>query len=229
MRRLNAGLLALLLLFAATACGGDDDTSSTKDTTGSSSDEGDDAASADLPTEDELEAQLLTLDDLPEGWTVDTSADDEDDGDEDESDDSEPECLKEAEEDLSQESVGVDFVQGEDFPAINEELETYDEDVIADELHTAIEKIDGCGEFDMESDDITLHGTITRIADFAQVGDESATWSMELGAEGLTIEFLITYFRAGPIGASISYAEPGKADRQLYRQLVDTAARKLAA
>jgi hypothetical protein len=219
MRRLTAILMAVLLCFAATGCGGDDsDSTSTKD---------DGGAVGDLPTDQELAALLLTVDDLPGGWSVDTSSDDDSD-EESAEDEDEPDCLKEAGDDTAEAEASIDFIQGDDFPALNESLESYDPEHIADELHKAVEQIDGCGEFDMPTDEILLHGRVTRI-DFKQVGDESATWSMELGAQGLTIEFLITYFRSGPIGASFSYAEPGAADQVLYEQLLDKAVAKLAA
>jgi hypothetical protein len=215
MRRLTAIALVLLLAGAAAACGDDDDAAST--------------GGGGLPSERELETMLLTVDDLPPGWSIDRSSDDEDDEDEDESDDEgQPECLKEAEEDLSHESADVELVHGEDFPALEEELETFDPDEIAEELDRAIAKIDSCDEFDTTASGIALHGRIERVADFPKVGDESATWSMELGAEGIAFEFLVTYFREGPVGGSLTYGELGTADRDLYRTVVEAAADKVA-
>jgi hypothetical protein len=230
MRRLTALALAALLLASLTACGGDDgdDTSSTKTEDTSKTDDtskpdgNDDTSAGDR----QLEAKLLTLDDVGPGWKIDpdvTAEDDDDDEDEDM-----PDCFKQLDEADDQGSAAVGFEQGEEgFPSFEEDLDLYTEDIIADELDKAVKALDACGDFSYDSEGTTLTGSVERVGDAPKFGDDSATWHMQIGAEGTTIDFLVTYLRKGPIGASLAYSDFGDIDRAAYETLVQAAVAKL--
>ena len=70
-------------------------------------------------------------------------------------------------------------------------------------------------------------GRPSPLTDAPKFGDDSATWHMQIGAEGTTIDFLVTYLRKGPIGASLAYSDFGDIDRAAYETLVQAAVAKL--
>jgi hypothetical protein len=229
MRRLTAITLVFVLAFAAAACGGDDkeDTDAKGDTSSTTADDtsSTEGTGHDSESDPDLEAKLLTLDEVGSPWAVDPSVtvDTEEDDDE-----SSPECFKDLNTDNEKlGSAAIGFQQADGFPSFEEDLDRYAADKIEDELDAAIEAIDNCGEFDFDSDGTTIHGKVERLDDFPGFGDDSATWSMELGAEGTTISFLVTYLRKDDIGVSFSYAALDGLDPAPYKLLVDKAVAKL--
>lgn len=229
MRRPAAILVVLTLLFAG-ACG--DDSTDAEDPVGSGEDTTAPSSGGDATSEDALHDKLLTVDDLPEGWTVDPSADDDsgdDDSDSSEDDDeTTPDCLKAAEgDDSSTASADADFIKGEDFPSLSESLDVYPHDTIEDELATVIDVLDTCGDFHFTSDEVEISGSITRVASFPKFGDESAAWRMQMSAYGVAFDFAIVFVRQGDIALSVFYGDQGTDAVQQVQPLVQLALAKV--
>jgi hypothetical protein len=231
MRRLTALALVALLCVAIAACGGDD-TASTKtddtaknDDTSTTDDTTTDDTKADTTAGDaQLAAKLLTLDDVGPGWEIDPSVDDSaDDEDEDM-----PDCFKELDDNAELGSAAIGFQQGEQgFPSFEEDLDLYEAADIADELDHAVSALDDCGDFSFDSEGTRLTGSVHRVDDAPKFGDESATWQMQIGAEGTTIDFLLTYLRKGAVGASLVYSDFDDLDTATYQSLIEAAVAKL--
>jgi hypothetical protein len=218
MRRLLALLTVLALLFAA--CGDDGDS-------GSSDDKGDPSSEAeDADNDPELEAKLLTADELGGKWTKDADSADSDNDDEEPG----PECLKDPPNDPDHEKAEASFTFDKDvtgFPSLQEQVTDYhDEATITSAFDTAAAALDSCGEFSFEDGEYEYTGSIEPL-DFPTVGDASEAWTLRLSAEGFDFTAFILYARTGQFGMSLYYLSDAQPDLEEFGQLADQAIAKV--
>jgi hypothetical protein len=188
--RLLAGITAALLVFAG--CGGDDDNADD-----GAADTADGATSTTVRTEltdADLEELLVPIEEVPSGYTVDTSEDDSD----------EPTrlCGKSAiSETIPHDAQAeVTYLGGQIGPGLFEQLTSYpSRREAAQALDAARDALRSCTEFDDTDDDGTVtHYTIANLS-FDQVAEDQLAVRLELEAEEFTGSFDLVASRAGNI------------------------------
>ena len=140
-------------------------------------------ATAQIP---DLEAQLLSVADLPTGWAVDNSSD---------PDTAAPSCLKQAKAITdTPHSVRAEFVKGTDVPTLSDSIGYYDSSDNAEHKFTAAAQVlTSCKDVSFDSDGTHVTGTVGALS-FPKIGDRSAAWRFTFDAGGQSfgaIEVLI--------------------------------------
>ena len=158
---------------------------------------------APLPTKGQLQAELLTLRDLPKDWRVDLTADKSNDPA------AGPACLKALDDGVSKTTVRAKFVSGNGFPSIDETLDTYPAEVIGSELAKAAHVMDSCGSFAFSSGGLDFTGKITRIPSFPTFGDQTAAWDMALQSRGAVFHMALVMVAQRTTALSFSYGVQG--------------------
>jgi hypothetical protein len=193
LRRPALALAAASSLLLVSACG-DDDTAATPTTTASPSPT---ASVAVVLSEAELEARLLTVDDLPSGFTESTD-DDADDAAEDEglgltSDD--PQCqavLDRSEESEAESTASVAFESEDSTTLVGEDLESFEQDGAERSLSDARDGVETCDSVRFEDGDGEL--TVEELTLDEEYGDETVaarfTGQIDLG-DGEQIEMTV--------------------------------------
>jgi hypothetical protein len=180
-------------------------------------------ASSDEPTLTvaDVRNQLLSVSELPAGWSVDNSDDSGDDS-------PAPGCLDgvskylKAEHDVRAEA---DFTQGgEGFPALSEQIGVFTD---ASASFTAVTaKANSCTTFDFTSDGTKIHATMGQMS-FPTLGDQSSAWSMTASAEGLTLDADIVIGTVGNEMFEFIYEDLGDTDTAFLERWAKTGVAKI--
>jgi hypothetical protein len=167
----------------------------------------------------ELKPMLLTVADLPPGWSVDNSSND--------SSSSAPKCFQDLEKvgtnDPAREAE-IAFVQGsEGIPALMESLGA----MTPAEFDEGVGILNGCTDISFEADGQQIPGTIGALS-IEKVGDQSAAWRMSFDVEGtpLTFEFSVT--RVGSVGVLVGLADLGGVEEGLLDTMTAKAVGKIS-
>src|SRR5690606_8753859 len=123
------------------------------------------------PTEEELAASLLTLDDLPSGWIMDPDANEEESVNVEE----ERETYSFLCEELPRRAlltVDADFQKGDFGPFLTHSLTLYPPGTAADALADIRDAVEACSEYETTLDDGTPTTMRVQPMSFAQLGEE---------------------------------------------------------
>ncbi|HEY7007755.1 MAG TPA: hypothetical protein VH395_02375 [Jatrophihabitantaceae bacterium] len=170
-----------------------------------------------------VKAQLLTVDDLPAGWAADNSSDSDDSG-------PEPPCLKTMKAaEKATEDAEADFVQGTDFPILQEQLGYFGSQATAlRDYAVAVATLNRCRDFSFTSEGHKFTGTIGRLS-FPKLGQRSAAWRLRLTAEGLTFGIDLLIVQKGPELNLMLYGSPGTPDTAAFAAIAGKAVAKMPA
>jgi hypothetical protein len=192
--RTATAAVGLTALLALSACGGGDadDTASPSPTTASPSPT--EEASAVVLSEEELEARLLTLDDLPSGFVRSAVEDDttteEDEGPGLTSENTECQAFLEAAEDSTAASTASVAFESDEGAFVQEDLESYEDDGAEQSLSSAREGLAACDNVSLADTESTL---TVQEESFEDYGDETLaarfTGEVDFG-DGQTVEFV---------------------------------------
>jgi hypothetical protein len=170
-------------------------------------------------TKAKLRAMLLTVSNMPSGWTVDSSS---------ESSSPPPSCLASYEKVKHHHvSVSADFVSGQGFPAFEESLASVGSKAHA-EFVTVRKALAGCSHLTFSDQGEVFRGHISTMS-FPRVGAESHAYAMTFAVQGTTVGFELVVFREGGIDGATVFGDIGSPDVATFTQLTDAAASKVSA
>ncbi len=212
--RCSRGVLAGALIVLLAACG----SNSPKSTTTPAAHASAQAAT----TAPDLNAELLSVSDLPAGWSVIPSTS---------SGSTEAECLKNAKTVVKGTSkADAQFAGGSNgLPLVDEAL-GYTPGQASKAMAAFSQVMAGCGHISVTSGGDTLTGTVGAMS-FPAVADQSAAWQMNLSGTisglSVTLGFDIVLFRRADSVGLIVYGDLGTPDILAVQTLVRDAAAKL--
>lgn len=165
-----------------------------------------------------LSRMLLTVRDMPTGWSVDNSP----------SGSSDVGCLshltpigvkKTA-------SAKVAFTLNGQFQELTEGLVTYASPA-GKVFEKAVSTLDGCKTLSGTSDGHKVTGSVGAMS-FPRVGDQSAAWSVTLELEGFTAGVDVLIVRKGPVLAVLAAESFGSPDIAQFQRFVRKALAKIS-
>jgi hypothetical protein len=169
----------------------------------------------------DLKAQLLTLADLPAGWSIDNSSS----GD----DPSTPPCLQRPDTKLhTTDKANASFVKGSSgLPAFAQAIGYFGDKAAASGEFSADAVIfNGCKDVSFTSDGQKITGSI-RPMSFPTFGDQSQAWGGTFTAPGGTFGFDIFLMQKGAELESLVYGDLGPPDVKGLQTLAKSAADKM--
>lgn len=183
--------IALCSLLALSGCGGGDDSGKTGVV---------EKVFADPLTDAQVKEALLTVDDMPSGWTV-SPDDDEDDDSDSETDATSPECKKLAavmDEDDTSESFGegeIEFQESEFGPFLSESVSSEEGDEVEKSMNSFREAFETCDSFTQTDDEGVK--TEFKISDmsFPDLGDDTIALKMSAEAMGIPVDIPLVVVR----------------------------------
>ncbi|MCH1868772.1 hypothetical protein [Nocardioides sp. CFH 31398] len=203
--------VTVLLLVALGACGEDrpERASTVESSDGVENEQGraDDGEQAEAPadpageqlTEEQIQAALLTIEDLPSGWTKEAS--EEDDESEDTIDPARcQEVLDALDEGTGDPAVDgeADFSKGGPFGTfLNVTLSTYDEEVDEDAVQNISDAFTECPEFTTTDAAGEVSDVTVSPVSFANLGDQTLAVRMEFASSEFTIQVNVAYVVIG--------------------------------
>jgi hypothetical protein len=170
-----------------------------------------------------LAAELLSVSDLPAGWSVVPSAD---------SSSATPHCLQNIKTELKATSKAeVTFTDGSNgLPVLDEGL-SYLPGQGENALKLVEQILGGCGQISMTSDGTTLTGTVGAMS-FPAVADQSAAYQINLSGTvsglSVTVGIDLIVFREGDTVAVMLYGDLGTPDISVLQPIVQEAAAKVS-
>lgn len=170
----------------------------------------------------DLKGMLLTVSDLPTGWSVDnsskSSADDTTNG---------FACMQPIEdENKNLPNAGITFVQGS-LPQMVEGL-TYDGPTVAKRFDDAVKTLDGCTDVSIASNGQTAKGSIGAMS-FPTVGDESAAYAANLDLGGVSVGIDLVIARKGDVALVMFLVDGGSPDTTMLQTSATKALAKVPA
>ncbi len=166
----------------------------------------------------DLQAALLGVDDLPTGWSIDTS-----DGGNDNP--SEPPCLKSAQAVLTSTGrVEADFLHGPNVPSLEETLGRFTD--ARSTFDRAIAILNDCKTIDFTNDGTKFTGRLGAMS-YPTVGDQTSAYRLTVTAQSATIEAEVVYFRVGDTIGDVDYLDLGAVDTGAVQTIVQAAVKKL--
>ena len=175
-------------------------------------------------TDADLQPMLLTVDDMPTGWSIDTT-------DSSNSSDGMPKCLQELDSldtgpsDASAEAKFIGSASG--LPAADETIGPFGPGAPST-FDQATAFLDSCSDVSFDSDGQHISGTMGKMA-FPAVGDQSAAWRMSYTVQGLPLTIDVVLARQGDLGVLVSAAYFGTADPRFLQTMTTKALSKLPA
>jgi hypothetical protein len=165
-----------------------------------------------------LTPDLLTLSDMPTGWSVDNSPSPDSTG---------PACLKPLKDHTgSNAHATVSFNGGASgIPAIVENLGHFPSGASA-ALARFDQAINSCKTLSITSGGQTLSGTIGAMS-FPQLGDESHAYQASLTYKGFTLGYDVIIARHGDTAMSLTYGDLGSPDLTQVQQFATKAIAKV--
>jgi hypothetical protein len=170
----------------------------------------------------DLKAQLLTVAELPAGWSIDNS---NSGGDKT----STPSCLRRPLDSELHANAKADasFVRGSDFPWLNQGIAYFGDDATASaKLSTIAAILNGCKDLSYTSDGHKVTGSMG-VMSFPNFGDHSQAWDMTLTAEGTTVGFDLVLMQKGAELEQLFYGDLGWLDVTELQTLAESAADKM--
>jgi hypothetical protein len=173
------------------------------------------ASPASSVTKAELRSKLLSLSDLPAGWTVHNSSGT--------SSNVTSGCLLGVKHAPKNETkAAATFEDGQAF---------FDEGIVGGrDAATAYNRLNlvltRCTHFTATSDGLTFRATVGRTS-FPAVGDESSAFEVTLTSEGLSVRADFVLFRLKGLATLIEYANLGQSDRTQLQDFVTEAVDKI--
>lgn len=167
-----------------------------------------------------LKSQLLTVEDLPTGWSVDSSGSANGAGT--------PACLRHLKDTMeTHEHADVDFVKGSQFPALNQGLGRFAGSSAAVSTFTqGAGQLDKCTDISFTSDGVKVAGTIGAMS-LPSFGERSRAWQANLSAQGITFVFYILMVQKGAEVQVLVYGDVGTPDVEEFSTLAKTAVDKM--
>lgn len=228
MNRAIACAVALVALMGA-ACGDEGGSGSSNDTTTTTAGT---TTSRPAPTEAEAKAAVLTTSDLPAGWEVDDSTDD------DAADDDNPcPAFDKIEEVKPAAEAEASFARAETGPFVEHTVEIYADEATAQRvMQLADEAVRACNTFTQSDPDMgNLRGTFA-LGTNPNLGDQSMAAAMTATAEGVELSGEIVVVRDGRaislifnLGMQVQGVRTGRLESALTTELARKAAAKLQA
>jgi uncharacterized lipoprotein YehR (DUF1307 family) len=209
------GVIAGVLVVLLAACGSNAPKSTTPPPAHAST-------SATTPPPD-LNAELLSISDLPAGWSVEPSSG---------STSTTPQCLANIKTDVKATSKAeATFVGGSNGVPILDELLGYEPGQAQSVMTFFSHALSGCGQISITSGGQTLTGTVGAMS-FPAVADQSSAYQMNLSGtfSGVSLTFGIDLiaFRKADTVALILYGDLGTPDISALENFVQHAAAKLS-
>lgn len=221
MRHSLLAVLVAILLAVTTSCGGRDDRAVTieeSDDTDSQAEQPEAEAPGDSAgqqlTQKQVDAALLTVGDLPSGWTLGEESDEEDEDDEK----IEPsECAElidsmDADEENAVAEGDRDFNKGGPFGTLmGVSISSYEDELDGGKLKDMADAFSQCSSFKgTDSDGVVSTYKVAPLS-LANIGDDSLALTMTVDSESFTIPInvylvvvghnLLTFFNGGIAGA----------------------------
>jgi hypothetical protein len=169
----------------------------------------------------DLKAQLLTVAELPAGWSIDNSNSGGDNT-------STPSCLQWLDSELhANAKADASFVKGSDFPWLNQGIAYVGDDATASaKLSTIAAILNGCTDLSYTSDGHKVTGSMG-VMSFPNFGDQSQAWDMTLTAEGTTVGFDLVLMQKGAELEQLFYGDLDPPDLYELQTLAKSAADKM--
>lgn len=208
---------AIMAIGGLGACGGS--SSTTNDTPSSTPGA---AATTGSPTPN-LQTQLLTVSDLPAGWSIDNSGS---------SSSSTPACLKPLKgTNGGKGHVSANFQEGANgLPSLQEAL-TYFPGTAPQELAMLARTLNSCGEIKFSASGHTYTGTVGQLS-VPTLGDQSEAYQLALTAKAdgvtVTIGLDLLAIREGSTVIGLIYGDLGTPDIGQFQQLAIKAVAKVS-
>src|SRR3954447_8200458 len=224
MRALVAGLAVVPLLLAGCAsvssgtpiAGGSSPVSSGGSSAGA-------APSGSLPTHGgapDLASQLLTIDDVPSGWSIDNSGDS--------GDSSEPPCLRNSQAAEAPIHTERSFAAPDSIPSADQGITYYEtQNRAVSRYASGVALLDKCTDVSFTADDGSkITGTIGRLS-FPTVGERSAAYTLVFEAQGITLGMYIVAIQKGAEVETVFYADLNTPSLAEFATLVNKAVAKM--
>jgi len=161
-----------------------------------------------------LSAQLLSVNELPTGWAVDSSENTAN------ACNSHPlEAAPPAQEDH------VYFADAGGTPALQEALATYRSSAVS-AFHAVKTALDKCTSFDSTANGETVHETQGAMS-FPAVGDQSAAYEASFTIQGIAASFDIVIARRGSVLVAVAEGDVGSVDVDQFQGFVNQALAKV--
>lgn len=218
--KFSHGVIAGALVMLVAACGSNAPSGSTTPPKSSSSSPAAPASTPVVTPAPDLTAELLSLSDLPAGWSAVGS-----------SDSGEPKCLDTVRSDLNAVSKAEATYVGASsgLPDLEESL-AYVPGKGQSDMLAVSRVLSGCGHVSVTQGGQTLTGTLRSLS-FPAVADQSSAYQVTLSGtvsgQSVTLVFEIVVFRRADTVAIILYANPGAPDIQALKPLVRKAVAKV--
>ena len=178
-------------------------------------------------TDASLEAMLLTIADMPAGWSVDPT--DSSNGTNESS--GMPACLQQLDSvgsgpsDPSAEAKFVGSAAG--LPAADETIGPFGPDA-SSTFDEASALLSSCADVSFDTGGQHISGTMATLS-FPDLGDESAAWRMSFTVQGMPLSIDLALVRRGDLGVLVSAAYLGSADPRFLQTMATKALAKLPA
>jgi hypothetical protein len=163
---------------------------------------------------------LLSINDLPTGWSIDNSASDSAGG---------PKCLATLKDSFaSTKKANASFVDGTSVPALVHAVGTY---VDAAAASAAFDRgtgiLDGCKDISFSSDGKKYSGSIGAMS-FPTIGERSKAWALSLSNSGLNIGIDVVLFLKGAAIEEVALLDLGSPNTDDLKTFCDKSLAKLA-
>jgi len=210
MRR--GALLGVVMVVVAGACGGT--TTAGPPTTGASGARSSSASDTTVAPPPNVTAELLTLSDMPTGWSVDNSTT---------SGESEPACLKPLKDHTGSDASATVSFNGNanGIPGIKEDLAHFPGGAAA-ALARFDAAISSCKTLTVTDAGQSYSGTIGAMS-FPQIGDESHAYQASFDVKGFNLALDLIIARRGDTAMSLTYEDLGSPDLTQVQQFATTA------
>ena len=200
-------------VLALAGCGSSTSSSTTTTAAASTTSTGPTTTTAPTPN---LRSLALAITDLPTGWSVDPSDNSHTDS-----------CYSDPLTKVPSTSyVSVKFTDGGTAPELVQELGTYANSTQAFAKITST--LNACHNFTETAATSSVSGTLGAMS-FPPVGDQSAAYTANLSAEGLSLVQGFVVVRKGPYVTAVALGDIGSLDTSSLQQFVTQAVGKLPA
>lgn len=168
----------------------------------------------------DLNPQLLTVADLPAGWSVSHSTSS--------GGGATPPCIKALKVRFhSSSKAEASFVKGTDVPILNEVIGYFGTAAATAAVFNAgVAALNACTTMSFKADGYTYSGSIGAMS-FPHLGDQSSAWQLTLTSQGYTFGFDVVVARKGPELALVLYGDLGTPNLDDVTALVTKAVAKM--
>jgi len=170
----------------------------------------------------ELTTQLLTLADMPTGWTVDNSNSDDNS--------SAPSCFQHSDGLAASIHAERSFVAPDSIPAVDQSISYYETSGRAESTYAdGVAIFDKCKDVSFTSDDGTkITGRMGRTS-FPKKGNRSVAYRLDFAAQGITLGMYILVVQKGAEVETVLYIDFGVPSLDQFTTLANKAVAKMPA